>query len=516
MRRRGREKRRSFPVKLPLLVFGVILLVASLAYVFARQERARRVVVNGNGTITVRAGGDVQAALDRANPGDTILLEAGATFRGALKLPNKSGSAYITIRSSAPDSQIPAQGVRLDPSRYVNVLPKLVSVTNGEPAIMAMHGAHHYRFIAVEFGPTPKGEGNIIAIGNGDEQDVNDLPHDFEFDRVFVHGSPVDGQRRGIALNGRRVKILNSYFSDIKRRGEESQAICGWGGDGPFEIVNNYLEGASQGVLFGGAIAPLQLVPSDIIVRDNHFNKPLNWREEGWTVKNHFELKNARRVKIDHNLMTNNWAKGQNGTAILFTAANDSGPNARVEDVEFTNNIVRSAGTCVNIQGEEAKGGRRLTIRNNIFDDISSEKWGGDGQFLTATAWDGLIIENNTIITTGSITKAYGKPINGFVFRFNIIPQNEYGFVGDGVTPGQKAIDVYFPGSQVSSNAIIGGEANQLRERNLYPVSLKQLKFVNMEAGDYRVLPDSPMKKAGAQGANIGANLDPQTVGQIR
>src|SRR5207248_10525741 len=45
----------------------------------------------------------------------------------------------------------------------------------------------------------------------------------------------VDGQRRGIAANGRAIRIVNSYFSDIKRKGDESQAICGWGGDGPFE-----------------------------------------------------------------------------------------------------------------------------------------------------------------------------------------------------------------------------------------------------------------------------------------
>lgn len=514
MRRRKRARRRSLPVKIPLLLVGLVLLVASLAYVFARQERARRVVVNGNGTITVKAGGDVQAALDRANPGDTIFLAAGETFRGALKLPNKSGNGYITIRTSADDSQIPAPGVRLDPSRYGRVLPKIVSDTIGEPAVTATGGAHHYRFVAVEFGPTPKGEGNIIAVGTGEEQNLNDLPHDIEFDRVFVHGSPVEGQRRGIALNGRRVKIANSYIADIKRRGEEAQAICGWGGDGPFEIVNNYIEGTAQGVLFGGATAPLQLVPSDIIVRDNHFNKPLQWRGEGWAVKNHFELKNARRVRIDNNLMTNNWAKSQNGTAVLFTAANDSGPNARVEDVEFTNNIVSGAGTGISIQGEEAKGGRRLTVRNNIFDDINGAKWGGDGQFLTATTWDGLVIENNTIITTGSITKAYGKPVTGFVFRFNIIPRNEYGFVGDGESPGQKTLDSYFPGSQVSFNAIIAGEDSRLRERNMYPASLRQIKFLNMEGGDYRLRPDSPLRKAGINGVDIGANLDPQKVGR--
>ena len=516
MRRRKGSRRRSLPLKFPLLVFGLILLVAGLVYVFARQERARRVVVNGNGTITVKAGGDVQAALDRASPGDTILLAAGATFRGSLKLPNKSGNAYITIRTSAPDNQIPAPGERLDPSRYGNVLPKLMSDTVGVPAVTATGGAHHYRFIAVEFGPTPKGEGNIIAIGTTEEKSLNELPHDIELDRVYIHGSPVDGQRRGVALNGRQIRIVNSYISDIKRKGDESQAIAGWGGDGPFEIVNNYLEAAGEGVLFGGAEGALKVVPSNIVVRDNHFNKQLQWRSEGWLVKNQFELKNARHVKVDNNLMTNNWAKGQNGTAVLFTVRDDSGSVATIEDVEFTNNIVRGAGGAINITGYEAKGGRRLLIRNNIFEDIIGEKWGGDGQFMTITAWNGLVVENNTILQTGSITKAYDNPITGFVFRNNIVAQNAYGFHGSDHAPGQDSLDTFFPSSVVSNNAIIGGEARLYRGRNVYQLSFHQLKFVNPESGDYRLRADSPLKRAGTNGADIGATLDPLNVGKSR
>src|SRR5438046_8619439 len=77
-------------------------------------------------TLTVAAGGDLQAALDRAQPGDTILLEAGATFAGPFTLPAKTGSAYITLRSSAPDDHLPAEGVRMT-SAYAAALPKLRS-----------------------------------------------------------------------------------------------------------------------------------------------------------------------------------------------------------------------------------------------------------------------------------------------------------------------------------------------------------------------------------------------------
>src|SRR5215510_11043159 len=51
-------------------------------------------------TITVPAGGDLQAAINNAAPGDTIVLEAGATYRGPFVLPKKTGDAFITIQSS--------------------------------------------------------------------------------------------------------------------------------------------------------------------------------------------------------------------------------------------------------------------------------------------------------------------------------------------------------------------------------------------------------------------------------
>jgi hypothetical protein len=67
-------------------------------------------------TLTVNAGGDLQAALNAAQPGDTILLQAGAVFTGGFKLPVKSGSGVITVRSAAPDSSLPPAGTRITPA----------------------------------------------------------------------------------------------------------------------------------------------------------------------------------------------------------------------------------------------------------------------------------------------------------------------------------------------------------------------------------------------------------------
>jgi hypothetical protein len=92
-----------------------------------------------------------------------------------------------------------------------------------------------------------------------------------------------------------------------------------------------------------------------------------------------------------------------------------------------------------------------------------------------------------------------------------LVFHNEYGFHGEARSPGQDSLDFFFPNSVVSNNAMIGGDASIYRGRNMYPGTIKQLKLLNPEGGDFRPRPDSPLKGAGTGGADIGANLDPRT-----
>ncbi len=255
------------------------------------------------------------------------------------------------------------------------------------------------------------------------------------------------------------------------------------------------------------------LVPGDCLIRGNHLNKPLSWRGDKWTIKNFFEIKSGRRIKFENNLMTNNWAQAQEGAGVLFRTGTDSGEQAVVEDIEFTNNIMRSSGSAINIFGGEGKGGRNLTIRNNLFTDISAKKYDGRGFFILSTTFDNVVVENNTVIHDGSITIAYGEPITNFVFRNNIVFNNEYGFFGEGGTLGKATLNKFFPKAVVGNNIIIGGSESDHGSSNFYPVSIKQLVFVNAEKGDYRLTPDNRYLKRAIESEPIGANLDPSTVG---
>src|SRR3977135_2399324 len=68
-------------------------------------------------THLVKAGDNLQEALDKASCGDTLRLEAGATFTGILRLPQKrcDDLHWIIIRTSAPDGDLPPEGTRVSP-----------------------------------------------------------------------------------------------------------------------------------------------------------------------------------------------------------------------------------------------------------------------------------------------------------------------------------------------------------------------------------------------------------------
>src|SRR5260221_3900773 len=152
-------------------------------------------------------------------------------------------------------------------------------------------------------------------------------------------------------MNGREMAVINSRLIDFKEVGADSQAVAGWNGPGPFKIFNNQLEAAGENVMFGGADPSIDgLVPADIEVTRNFMTKPLGWRMDtpgfegtAWTVKNLFELKNARRVLVDGNILEHNWAHAQNCFAILCIVRNQKGsaPWSVVENVTFANNVVR-------------------------------------------------------------------------------------------------------------------------------------------------------------------------------
>lgn len=465
--------------------------------------------LTGN-TVTLAAGDNLQRAINKAVAGDTIILPAGAVFTGNFVLTATSGP--ILIRSSS----LTPEGVRVSPSDAAN-MPKLIS-PNADPAIKATGPVGGYRLVGIEIGVVagwPQQNG-LVVLGDG-EKSLDQLPHDITIDRCYIHGNATGNVTRGITGNCKSLTVIDSYIGNIHGVGYDTQAICGWNGPGPFRITNNYLEASGENIMFGGADSSIAgLNPSDIEIRRNTLNKPLTWNPlhpsyagVKWSVKNLFELKNAKRVLVDGNVMENCWVDAQVGVAIQLTPRNQDGnaPWSTVEDVTISNNIIRHVAAGVNILGTDNNhlSGRasRIAILNNLFDDLGAPLYGGNGRWLqiTAGAADLTVSHNTTRNTAHAIAADTSPAATGFTFTNNLEIGGDYGVFGSGQSEGNKTLTAYFPGAVFVSNALIGRAASLYPTGNYFPSS-------EAIAADGRLAGSSPLKGKATDGKDIGVDVD--------
>lgn len=484
-------------------------------------------------TYHVGQGGNLQAAINAAQPGDVITLQPGAVFIGNFELPARSSQAnnaneWIVIRPAVSDYCLPLPENRITPE-YAEVLPKIIS-PNANAAIKTRPGAHHYRLIGLEISIADHVEFNtglvLLGDGSGAQNHYESIPHNLIVDRCYIHGHKSANVSRGIGLNSAQSAIIDSYISEIHGIGFDTQAICGWNGPGPFKIVNNYLEGAGENIMFGGADPSVfELIPSDIELRGNHLFKPTHWRVGApgyagnhWSVKNLMELKNAQRVLIEGNVFENCWGDAQDGFALIFKSVNQDGtaPWSVTRDVTFINNIVRNAEGGINLLGydTEQPGGlmRRVLVKNNFWENIDGTPYGGSlGRFVQISDTPEVTVDHNTILHSGTVISTYGNPSPNFVYTNNLSAHNEYGVKGDGEGSGNPTLSLYLPSAVFAKNVLAGGLSNMYPPNNFFPAVLKDARFVNPENGVYRLASDSPYRLAGADGKDLGCDFDALT-----
>jgi chitodextrinase len=477
----------------------------------------------GGTTWRVNVGGDLQAALNSAALGDVIELAATGTFTGPFTLPNKaSGSGWIYIVSNQLAS-LPAAGSRVT-SAYAAHMPDIV-VGVGSSAITADTNAHHYRFVGIEIKPIVSNFiYNLVDIGTGASFTTNGvMPHHIIFDRSYIHGDVASpAGRRGIALNGTDLAVVDSQVSGFYEPGADSQAIWGFQGDGPIKIVNNYLEAGAENVMFGGGDPRIaNSVPSDIEIRGNHFYKPLGWIGANFVVKNLLEFKNAQRVLVQGNIFENNWLDGQSGYALVITPRNQDGGCSWcvTKDITVRYNKMINTGSGVSLMGRDTNPGYttqitdRISIDNNII--IANGLNGATGWgFLLTNGFHNTSITHNTIITHSfssfTSTSTY-NPYTHFNFKDNMIVGGTgtgyYEWIGDGKGNANTTLDAYFSDYTFTSNVMVGASSLGNPAGNFFPANTGAVGFTDYAGGNYLLTGGSSYHNAASDGTDIGANI---------
>lgn len=452
-------------------------------------------------TVTMFAllsGDDLQARINAAPCGSVVELPAGETIAANLTLPNKNCTDYITIQSSRA-SELP-EGQRLNPTAKVNkdseetqsnLLATLESTVNAEPVIKTAAGAHHYKLIGLHIKTQSPAVFvyDLVRFGYGRPEQVTleSVPHHLVLDRSWVEGHPEQQTQRGVSLNCADCGVINSVVRDIRGKGMDTQAVCGWNGTLRAYILNNDLQATGENVMIGGSDPGQEsMTPRLIEVRRNHIWKPMEWKGQGYTIKNLVEIKNCIGCTVDGNLLENNWGEGQSGIGVLATVRNQEGsaPYSIITNFVFTNNYLRNTIGALNLQGldneKPSAQSYGALIKNNVFDQA--------GTFLTINGFNDVTVENNTHLQAcpnpdsacNTIMFYGGGQSHGFVYRNNVTQEHAYGVRDESGTQGVEALDKWAPSGEFANNVIATPYTkNPQGNGNDYPGSL-------MITSDYR------------------------------
>jgi hypothetical protein len=515
--------------------------------------------------IAVKAGGDLQGALNQVQCGETITLQAGASFLSSpagyvVPAKNCDNNHWITIRTSAPDSSLPAEGSRLTPcfsgvsflpgrpplncaSTQVVTAQVLDNVAHHGPAAFVLSpGANHYRFIGLEITrPTGNGTAGLVRLNNATQ---------VIFDRVWIHGVANDDTETAIGLSpgSSYIALIDSYTSDFHCQAitggcTDSHIMFGGLGDsggGPYKIVDDFVEASGEGMIFGGGAATT--TPTDIEIRRNHFFKPFTWQPGNpkfvggpqghpFIVKNSFELKNADRVLVEGNLMENVWGGfSQNGFQMVLTPKNQGN---KCSICVVSNVTIRYNQTChsgaglavsaaLSDAGGSAQGLENISIHDNVIDDVSGTQYMGNGTTLGLSAYPDMFWRNVTInhitttspswmlMVTGSIKPT---PMTNLVLTNNILTVGKYEITSTGAGSSENcafntAIPAHvfancFLNSTITGNVIADG-GGEWPAGQSFP-TVPQIRFVNWNGGNegnYQLCEGTNTPASGCLGAS--------------
>jgi hypothetical protein len=533
-----------------------------------RQQVDTTYPANTRTPIFVPSGGDLQAAINSAVPGDTITLAPNGTYSapGGFVLLNKhtNSKEWIIIRSLSTafngTGSIPP-GTCVDGSNGSNTsqMPKVLSQVNNAPAISVEQGAHHYRLVGLELSmdsAAAQSSDATVQLGSRYETNVANQPAYMIVDRCYVHGkdgSNGNGYVRGVDLEGKYMAVIDSYISNY-RADNDAQAIFGSNGAGPFGIYNNYLEASGENIMFGGDDPRVDhLVPADIEIKRNLLTKRLSWRNstgpETITVKNLFELKNARRVLFDGNVLQNFWSDQHPGQsqeyAVNIKSANqgDACTWCVSEDVTVSNNKLYNVANGFDIGARDASREElkppavsRVKIYNNLIYNLLPS-WGSPyGRIFRIR--DGASYVKIVHVTAEGSIMALGVGYNfesnpALTFKDNIVERGVYGIKGDqeGTTALQQNFSPYTyqknlwvntsdeftppTGQEVTDQQLLGRYPNPAPAANnvsygdtFVATTWSNVGFVDRASGNYRLAPTSIYRGQASDGKDIGVDQD--------
>ena len=235
-----------------------------------------------------------------------------------------------------------------------------------------------------------------------------------------------DDTRNAMQFNSDGGWVQDNYIEKIHEWNSESHGIGGGFMNGPVKIVNNWIEGGSVPLFFGGAAVDTSGGPMyDAEIRRNHLGADLQWRQltgpggpfppfgcgttDGpgttshsvcpfkWGRKNSLELKIGSQVVITGNELMDDWVDGQSAYCLSVDARTISGgsmagvfdgsnvPRTFTDNIRIESNWLANCGQNA-FAGQSSSPGNgggvskklaKIDVVNNLFSNLSDDLQNG-------------------------------------------------------------------------------------------------------------------------------------------
>lgn len=442
-------------------------------------------------TCTASEWNEIQAAINDAQLGDTIRLQAGRVFQSPCSAPitiarKTAGSGYLTITSSG---ELPPVGARVTP-HWVQNMPTIRTCSGGPPAIVVLGstsgGAENVIISGIRFTGCYQ---PIIRLGGpflqwASATDDAHQPNEIYLRHIIIENENWNSHTCGsmIQSNARTSYIQDSYLHGALWIGGEKQAISTFNGPGPLFVENNYLGDVNgENIMLGGTAPTYRNMGHSAVIRYNALvNHPERMRFSRWRPS---MTVYKGRIIAPSSSSSPTFKALNSGTTGTTEPSWPSTIGAEVQDGQVRWRVVSTSNSHYSVKNNfELKNALRVTVQYNHLAGM----W-VDAQYenvvyklvncLSGSSSCGCVpYVSGTVNTSGTqVTSADGAPLPDFLtVRTNTITINGTQYTVADWTPGN-------PQTLVLSTSA-GNQSNvpySFGDANCRPGWLKHVTFEN-------------------------------------
>lgn len=404
------------------------------------------------GTLRQVTGGtqnSLMTAIGNAVDSDIVEVVNDVNMGGSTAfLPDRGTSGYILVRAQ---NFAVSQGTRVVAADFATV--PAINATAAATSFICDQSAQGYYFRGVPFINTytsTNTQFGLLHFRNNVLTQPSEQPTRMIVEQCWLNGNWDTGLlhkcQKVLRLDGEYMKVIKSRLEGCAGGGLETQAIGAINGLGKYLIDDNFLEAATENLLWGGGDGTMgnREYNADVMVRRCHLFKRLDWmgvnNQTVASTKNFYEIKNGFRHVIEGCEGENHDGNAQQHDLVFNAKPQSSAGPARVrcQDIWVRFSRFRASYGPLNVGAAAGDNGfrsnpgaERIHLSDSLWQDTragsnSADKIQivglatGNGRCLNVVVERVTMDCKNNMLTISATTTTNANTTPGLIFNDNV------------------------------------------------------------------------------------------------